>query len=90
MPPVIQDNPVAEITRLPLDISSSTDDHFQFCAANKKLRIERTAQGKIIIMSSPGGETGRRKAEINRQLANWAKPDGAGVVFDSNTEFRLP
>ena len=76
---------------LPPDISNLSDDQFfQFCAANRKLRIERTAEGKIIIMSPTGGETGRRNAEINRQLGNWAKQDGAGVVFDSNTEFRLP
>jgi Uma2 family endonuclease len=87
----IQDKPVLEIPKLPLDISNLSDDQFfQFCAANPKLRIERTAEGKIIIMSPTGGETGRRNAEINRQLGNWAKQDGTGVVFDSNTEFRLP
>ncbi len=86
-----QDKPVPEMPTLPPDISNLSDDQFfQFCAANRKLRIERTAQGKIIIMSPTGGETGRRNAEINRQLGNWAKQDGAGVVFDSNTEFRLP
>lgn len=87
----IQDEPVLEIPKLPLDISNLSDDQFfQFCVANRKLRIERTAEGKIIIMSPTGGETGRRNAEINRQLGNWAKQDGTGVVFDSNTEFRLP
>jgi Uma2 family endonuclease len=87
----IQDKPVLEIPKLPLDISNLSDDQFfQFCAANRKLRIERTAEGKIIIMSPTGGETARRNAEINRQLGNWAKQDGTGVVFDSNAEFRLP
>jgi Uma2 family endonuclease len=79
------------LPELPLDLSNLTDDqYFQFCAVNRKLRIERTAEGKIIIMSPTGGETGRRNAEINRQLGNWARQDGTGVVFDSNTEFRLP
>jgi Uma2 family endonuclease len=87
----IQDKPVLEIPKLPLDISNLSDDQFfQFCVANRKLRIERTAEGKIIIISPTGGETGRRNAEINRQLGNWAKQDGTGVVLDSNTEFRLP
>jgi Uma2 family endonuclease len=91
MPDVVQDKPVLEIPKLPLDISNLSDDQFfQFCAANRKLRIERTAEGKIIIMSPTSGETGRRNAEMNRQLGNWAKQDGTGVVFDSNTEFRLP
>jgi Uma2 family endonuclease len=80
-----------EISKLPPDISNLTDDQFfEFCALNRKLRIERTAAGKIIIISPTGGETGRRNAEINRQLANWAKQDGTGIVLDSNTEFRLP
>jgi Uma2 family endonuclease len=87
----VQDKPVLEIPRLPLDISNLSDDQFfQFCAANRQLRIERTAEGKIIIMSPTGGDTARRNAEINRQLGNWAKQDGTGVVFDSNAEFRLP
>jgi Uma2 family endonuclease len=88
---VTQQEPVLAMPKLPLDISNLTDDqYFQFCAVNRKLRIERTAEGKIIIMSPTGGETGRRNAEINRQLGNWARQDGTGVVFDSNTEFRLP
>jgi Uma2 family endonuclease len=87
----IQNKPVAQVARLPLDISNLTDDqYFEFCAANRKLRIERTAEGKIIIMSPTGGETGRRNAEINWQLVGWAKQDGTGIAFDSNTEFRLP
>jgi Uma2 family endonuclease len=88
---IIQDESIAEIPKLPFDISTLTDDqYFQFCAVNEKLRIERTAEGKIIVMSPTGGETGRRNAEVSRQVGNWAKQDGTGVVFDSNTEFRLP
>jgi Uma2 family endonuclease len=86
-----QGDSVVRMPDLPLDISTLTDDQFfQFCAVNKELRIERTAEGKIIMMSPTGGETGRRNAEVNRQVGNWAKQDGTGVVFDSNTEFRLP
>jgi Uma2 family endonuclease len=91
MAALVQDKPVLEIPKLPLGISNFSDDQFfQFCAANRKLRIERTAEGKIIIMSPTGGETARRNAETNRQLGNWTKQDGTGVVFDSNAEFRLP
>jgi Uma2 family endonuclease len=80
-----------DVPKLPLDILNLTDDeYFEFCVANRKLRIERTAEGKVIIMSPTGGEKGRRNAEINRQLGNWARQDGTGIFFDSNTEFRLP
>jgi Uma2 family endonuclease len=68
---ITEKKPGMAMPQLPLDISRFTDDqHFQFCAANRKLRIERTAEGKIIIMSPTGGETGRRNAEIRRQLGN--------------------
>lgn len=87
----IQDKPVKEMPKLPVDISYFTDDqYFQFCAVNKELGIERTAEGKIIIMSPTGGETGRRNADLTWQLVGWAKHDGTGIAFDSNTEFRLP
>jgi Uma2 family endonuclease len=88
---ISKDKSNVSLPELPLDLSNLTDDqYFQFCAVNRKLRIERTAEGKIIIMLPTGGETGRRNGEINRQLGNWARQDGTGVVFDSNTEFRLP
>jgi Uma2 family endonuclease len=91
MPVVTQDKPAVVMPKLPLDISTFTDDqYFEFCAVNRKLRIERTAEGKIIIMSPTGGETSRRNADLTWQLVTWAKQDSTGVVFDSNTEFRLP
>jgi Uma2 family endonuclease len=87
----LQDQPVGATLKLPPHITNLTDDQFfQFCAVNRKLRIERTAEGNIIIMSPTGGQTSRRNAEINWQLVNWAKQDGTGVVFESNAEFRLP
>lgn len=80
-----------EIPKLPRYLTDFTDDQFfELCAVNQALRFERTAEGKIIIMSPTGGETGRRNAEVTRRLGNWADEDGTGIVFDSNTEFRLP
>ncbi len=68
-----------------------TDDQFyELCQLNRDLRIERTAQGELLIMPPAGGETGRQNSELNRQLGNWAKRDGTGVVFDSSTGFNLP
>jgi Uma2 family endonuclease len=54
------------------------------------LRIERTAEGEIVIMAPTGGETGYRNYELTAQLRNWAKRDGRGRGFDSNVEFILP
>jgi Uma2 family endonuclease len=66
------------------------DEYFEFCAANSGLRIERTAAGEILIMAPTGGETGHRNTELVAQLHLWAKRDGHGKAFDSNTEFILP
>ena len=63
---------------------------YDFCRANGDLRIERTAQGELIIMSPTGGETGRRNFAITGQLAAWVEHVGGGVGFDSSTGFILP
>jgi Uma2 family endonuclease len=65
------------------------DEFFEFCAKNPKLRIERDANGKIIIMPPAGYETDFRNVEIVRQLGNWAVKDGRGFASGDNTEFFL-
>ncbi len=66
------------------------DHFFEFCQANKELRIERTAQGDCEIMAPTGGETGWLNAALTAQLYNWAEREGSGVVFDSSSGFVLP
>jgi Uma2 family endonuclease len=68
----------------------SADDFFALCAANRDLRIERTASGEIVIMPPAGGATGNRNQRINTGLGNWTERDGTGVGFDSSTGFILP
>lgn len=65
------------------------DAFFEFCAENRKLRIEREASGEIIIMPPAGGETSFRNSDLITQLGVWSKRDGRGRAFDSNTEFFL-
>lgn len=65
------------------------EEFFDFCLKNPKLQIERLPNGNIIIMPPTGLETGYQNNEISRQLGNWARADGRGVSFDSNTEFIL-
>jgi Uma2 family endonuclease len=66
------------------------DELFELCARNKDLRIERTPEGGLVIMSPTGGETSRRNAALVASLVVWAIKDGTGVVFDSNGGFILP
>jgi Uma2 family endonuclease len=66
------------------------EEYFAFCAKNAELRIERDANGEIVIMPPAGFETGYRNNELSRQLGNWARADGRGIALDSNTEYVLP
>ena len=63
---------------------------FELCLANQEMRIERTAEGDLIIMPPTGGETSWRNSRINIALGNWAIEDNTGVVFDSSGGFVLP
>ena len=66
------------------------DQYFEFCMSNPDLRIEREANGEIIIMPPTGGETSYRNSDLTSQLTAWSKRDGRGRAFDSNAEFFLP
>lgn len=66
------------------------DEFFEFCMRHKDLRIERTSEGDLLIMTPTGGTTGRRNANLNMNVGIWAEKDGTGVVFDSSTNFKLP
>jgi len=78
---------------LPLTIqiaSMSHEQFYEFCLANRDLRIERTATGEVVIMPPVFSDTGNRNIRISQQLANWADQSGTGEVFDSSTGFTLP
>ena len=66
------------------------DEYFQFCQINRKLRIERTAQGDILIMPPAGGESSFRNSELTAQLHDWTRKDARGRAFDSSVEYFLP
>jgi Uma2 family endonuclease len=65
------------------------DEFFDFCQANSELRIERTADGDLSIMTPTGGETGSKNADLISQLTVWSFKDGTGLAFDSSTGFWL-
>jgi Uma2 family endonuclease len=71
-------------------ITMDDDQFFEFCQINRDLRIERTATGKVSIMSPAGGETGSRNASLTAALYHWAKRNKYGIAFDSSTGFILP
>ena len=66
------------------------DEFFDFCMANRDLRIERSPQGEIIIVPPAGGESDYRSVGLIVQLGNWAMRDGRGRTFGSSVCFLLP
>ncbi|MEM8523252.1 MAG: Uma2 family endonuclease [Bacteroidota bacterium] len=72
-------------------IDSFTDEQFfEFCRVNDELRIERDADGNIIIMEPTGGDAGYFNLEVSSELRNWNKETEEGRTFNSSTGFTLP
>jgi len=66
------------------------EQFFQFCQINGDLRIERTAEGDLIIMPPAGASSSHGNAELTYLFQDWARRDGTGQVFDSSAGFTLP
>ena len=68
-----------------------TDSQFeQLCAQNQDTKFEMTSQGKLIVMSPTGSESGRQNGSLFGQIWYWNRQSKLGVVFDSSTGFTLP
>jgi Uma2 family endonuclease len=82
------------MTALTLNINSiiklTKEQLYQLCEENPDLKLERNAQGELIIMPPTGGETGRSNSSINAQIWFWNEQNQLGEVFDSSTGFTLP
>jgi Uma2 family endonuclease len=67
--------------------------HEQFrelCQVNPDLKLERTAEGGLIVMPPTGWESGQRNMKVAARLQNWTEGNGTGIAFDSSTGFTLP
>ncbi|MEC4986367.1 MAG: Uma2 family endonuclease [Oscillatoria sp. PMC 1068.18] len=71
-------------------IDLTDEQFFQLCQNNRDLRLERTAEGELIIMPPTGWVSGNQNSKLTQRLANWTDGDGTGLAFDSSTGFRLP
>jgi len=80
----------AFILNLRPTIELTEDQFFQLCQNNRDLRLERTAEGELIIMPPTGWGSGNRNSRLTQRLGNWADADGTGLAFDSSTAFTLP
>lgn len=87
---LLQTESVPVLIHLAPAIQLTDEQFFEFCQINRELRIERTAEGDVLIMPPAGGETGKRNADLIIAVGTWAKRDNSGVVFDSSAGFILP
>lgn len=68
----------------------TAEQFYAFCQANPELRIERTAEGEVVIMPPAFSDTGNRNVRISYQVVAWADRDDTGEAFDSSAGFTLP
>jgi Uma2 family endonuclease len=86
---LIQTESIPLTVNLPTIASMTHKQFYEFCLANRDLRIERTATGDVIIMPPTFSDTGNRSGRVFQQLANWADQDATGEPFDSSSGFTL-
>jgi Uma2 family endonuclease len=67
----------------------SVEQFWRISEENPNLRLEREANGDLIVMTPTSRSTGFRNAVITRALCDWAEEDGRGYSFDSDTGFLL-
>jgi Uma2 family endonuclease len=67
-----------------------TPEQFEeLCSLNRKLRLELTSTGELIIVPLTDLQTSRRNADLTYQLEAWTRMDGTGVSCGSGTGFIL-
>lgn len=52
-------DPIMKLTR---------EQFYELCAANPELKLERNANGELVIMSPTGGETSAWNSDLNTDL----------------------
>jgi len=82
------------MTAITLNLNSiiklTSEQFYQLCEENPELKLERNANGELIVMPPTGGETGKTNSKFNLQIGLWNEQTELGEVFDSSTGFTLP
>lgn len=74
------ESPVRVVPAEPMSLEA----FWKFSAEHRDLRVERDANGDLIVMTPTLGTASIYTSYINRVLGNWAEEDGRGYVLDSN------
>ncbi|MCW3107613.1 MAG: hypothetical protein JWQ09_2119 [Segetibacter sp.] len=75
---------------LPAKESMTEEEFFDFCSANKHIKIERDENGQILIMPPAGLESDSNSSNIAAEIYNWNKLTKSGKSFGSSAGFTLP
>ncbi|MEG3894314.1 MULTISPECIES: Uma2 family endonuclease [unclassified Microcoleus] len=82
------------MTAITLNLNSliklTSEQFYLLCEENPELKLERSANGELIVMPPTGGETGKSNSKFNLQIGLWNEQTGLGEAFDSSTGFTLP
>ncbi|QEH35837.1 hypothetical protein OJF2_43940 [Aquisphaera giovannonii] len=68
----------------------SAEDFWLLACENPDLRLERTAEGVLIVMAPASPDGSQRNLSLAAQLWNWNRQAGIGIAFESSVGFTLP
>jgi Uma2 family endonuclease len=69
---LIQTETIPLTVNLPAIAPMTHEQFYEFCQANRDLRIERTAAGEVIIMPPAFSDTGNRNSKTRRTASQHA------------------
>ena len=76
--------------RFPPDLRLTAQQFELLCAENREAVLELAADGRLIVMTPTGSETGARNSRLEMRLLVWADQQGGWKVCGSSSGFRLP
>ena len=76
--------------RFPPDLRLTPEQFHQVCAENREAVLELSADGRLIVMTPSGSETGARNSRLEMRLHLWADQQGGWKVFGCSSGFLLP
>ena len=79
-----------EAIRIRLEQPMSDEELLEFCSDNDPLRVEREADGELVLMSPSGLEGGWVEGKVLTRLGVWAESDNRGTYVGPNGGFTLP